>query len=164
MDFESMYSDYYRDVYRYLFSFVKNPDESEEIAQETFVKAISSIKSFDGKKDIRAWLFTIAKNTYISKYRKDKNYSLQDLDEISECEDSVSFTDKFENEETVFAIHKFLHTMDEPYKEVFYLRVFGELDFKKIGSLFQKSDSWARVTFYRAKTQIKKQMEDLEHE
>lgn len=164
MDFESMYNEYYRDVYRYVLSLIKNPDETEEITQETFVKAIASIKSFDGKKDIRAWLFTIAKNTYISKYRKDKNFVFQGLDEITESQDSVSFTEDLDDKETAFIIHKFLHSMDEPYKEVFYLRVFGELDFKKIGSLFGKSDSWARVTFYRAKNQIKKQMEDLEHE
>ena len=76
----------------------------------------------------------------------------------------VCFTDELEDKETAFIIHKFLHSMDEPYKEVFYLRVFGELDFQKIGSLFGKSDSWARVTFYRAKNQIKKRMEDIEHE
>ena len=164
MDFESMYNDFYRDVYRYVFSLVKKPDEAEEITQETFTKAIASIHSFDGKKDIRAWLFTIAKNTFLSKCRKEKHVSIQDLDDFREKQDSVSFTDDLEDQETAFLIHKFLHSMEEPYKEVFYLRVFGELDFQKIGSLFGKSDSWARVTFYRAKNQIRKRMEDLEHE
>ncbi|MCQ2520735.1 MAG: sigma-70 family RNA polymerase sigma factor [Lachnospiraceae bacterium] len=164
MDFESMYDEFYRDVYRYVLSMVKKTDEAEEITQETFTKAIASIKSFDGKKDIRAWLFTIAKNTYISKYRKEKKVILCGKDEFSVNQDSVSFTDDLEDKETAFIIHKFLHTMDEPYKEVFYLRVFGELDFQKIGSLFGKSDSWARVTFYRAKNQIKKRMEDIEYE
>lgn len=164
MDFEAMYNEYYRDVYRYVLSLLKNADEAEEITQETFVKAIASIKSFDGKKDIRAWLFTIAKNTYISKYRKNKNVSIQGLEELPEQQTQVSFTEELDDKETAFQIHQFLHTMDEPYKEVFYLRVFGELDFQKIGSLFGKSDSWARVTFYRAKNQIKKRMEEIEHE
>lgn len=164
MDFEAMYNAYYRDVYRYVLSLSRQPDEAEEITQDTFVKAIGSISSFDGKKDIRAWLFTIAKNTCISKYRKSRQLRFQGLDEIADCQDSVSFTDDFEDKETAFLIHRFLHTMDEPYKEVFYLRVFGELDFQKIGSLFGKSDSWARVTFYRAKNQIKQRMEELEHE
>lgn len=164
MDFEAMYNEYYRDVYRYVLSLLKNADEAEEITQETFVKAIASIKSFDGKKDIRVWLFTIAKNTYISKYRKNKNVSFQNLEEMPEQQTQVSFTEELDDKETAFQIHQFLHTMDEPYKEVFYLRVFGELDFQKIGSLFGKSDSWARVTFYRAKNQIKKRMEEIEYE
>ena len=144
MDFESMYDELYRDVYRYLLSLVKKPDEAEDITQETFTKAIASIKSFDGNKDIRAWLFTIAKNTYFSKYRKEKNIHFSKMDETSANRDLVCFTDELEDKETAFIIHKFLHSMDEPYKEVFYLRVFGELDFQKIGSLFGKSDSWAR--------------------
>lgn len=86
------------------------------------------------------------------------------MEEVSENPASVSFTDDWEDKETAFLIHRFLHEMDEPYKEVFSLRVFGELDFQKIGSLFGKSDSWARVTFYRAKNQIRKRMEDMEHE
>lgn len=164
MDFEALYNEFYRDVYHFVLSLAKKPDEAEEITQETFTKAIASIKSFDGKHDIRAWLFTIARNTYFSKYRKEKNIRFHGLDEFSENQTAVSFTDDLEDKETAFLIHKFLHTMDEPYKEVFYLRVFGELDFQKIGSLFGKSDSWARVTFFRAKNQIKQRMEVIEHE
>ena len=54
--------------------------------------------------------------------------------------------------------------MDEPYKEVFSLRVFGELPFEKIGTIFGKSSGWVRVTFYRAKKQIVDYMEVTEHE
>ena len=89
MDFESMYDKLYRDVYRYLLSLVKKPDEAEDITQETFTKAIASIKSFDGNKDIRAWLFTIAKNTYFSKYRKEKNIHFSKMDETSANRDLV---------------------------------------------------------------------------
>lgn len=164
MDFEQIYNEYYRDVYYYSLSFIKNQNEAEEITQETFVKALTSINKFDGSRDIRAWLFTIARNTYISKYRKEKNIAFREIDEDIEDNSSVSFIKNLENEEEVYSIHKYLHSMEEPYKEVFTLRVFGELDFAKIGSLFGKSDSWARVTFYRAKCQIKKYMEDMENE
>lgn len=164
MEPEKMYAEYYRDVYRFVLSLVKNPDEAEEVTQETFIKAVTSIRSFDGTKDIRAWLFTIARNTYISKYRKEKHIADQEIDENQADNTSVSFMQALEDEETAFLIHKFLHTMDEPYKEVFSLRVFGELDFKKIGSLFGKSDNWARVTFYRAKSQIKQYMEVMDNE
>lgn len=46
-------------------------------------------------------------------------------------------------------LHRLLHTLPEPYREVFTLRVFAELDFRQLGELFHKSDTWARVTFYR---------------
>ena len=44
---------------------------------------------------------------------------------------------------------------EEPYKEVFWMRTFGELSFKEIGEIHGKTESWARVTFYRAKQKIK---------
>lgn len=50
--------------------------------------------------------------------------------------------------------------MKEPYKEVFTLRIFGELSFSDIGELFGKSDSWARVTFHRARLMIREKMEN----
>ena len=74
------------------------------------------------------------------------------------------FTLSVEDEETAFRVHQFLHNMKEPYKEVFSLRVFGELSFEKIAFLFNKSPGWARVVFYRAKVQIKEYMEVLDSE
>ena len=58
-------------------------------------------------------------------------------------------------------VHMVLHRLSEPYKEVFSLRVFGELSFGTISSLFGKSESWARVTYHRA---CKKIREELDHE
>ena len=65
--------------------------------------------------------------------------------------------------ETAFLVHQYLHDMAEPYKEVFTLRVFGELSFEKIAQLFGRTPNWARVTFYRAKRQIIDYMEVMEH-
>lgn len=71
---------------------------------------------------------------------------------------------KLADEETAFRIHQYLHEMKEPYKEVFSLRVFGELSFEKISLIFGKSPSWARVVFYRAKEQLKEYMEVIDDE
>lgn len=71
-------------------------------------------------------------------------------------------SEKAEDSEATFRIHRILHQMAEPYKEVFQLRVFGELSFLKIGQIFGKSESWARVTYYRAKNKIKDRLEEEE--
>ena len=76
----------------------------------------------------------------------------------------VQFAENLVDEEQAFLIHQFLHTMEEPYKEVFNLRVFGELSYEKIGMLFGKSSGWARVTFYRAKKKIEEYMEGQKYE
>ena len=59
-------------------------------------------------------------------------------------------------------IHKILHDLKEPYKEVFNLRVFGELSFEKIGEIFGKSPGWARVTYFRAKQKITEKLEGVD--
>ena len=57
-----------------------------------------------------------------------------------------------------FRIHVVLHNLEEPYKEVFQLRVFGELSFAQIASIFGKTEAWARVTYHRAKLKIQERM------
>ncbi|NLE13281.1 MAG: sigma-70 family RNA polymerase sigma factor [Clostridiales bacterium] len=164
MEFEQVYEKYFKDVYRLILGMIRDPNEAEDIAQETFLKALASIGSFDGSKDIRAWLFTIAKNILFSRRRKNRRISDADFD-FSTVEDTgVSFAEEFADKESAFRLHRYLHEMDEPYKEVFTLRVFGELDFKSIGRLFQKTDSWARVTFFRAKNMIYKYWKETENE
>ena len=57
-----------------------------------------------------------------------------------------------------FRIHMALHALEEPYREVFELRIFGELSFREIGMIFQKTENWARVTYHRAKLKLRERM------
>ena len=158
-DIEEIYQDYFKDVFLFLRGLCRNENLSEEIAQETFVKALSSIDRYNEETDIRAWLFTIAKNTYYT-YCRRKNISIEEISEITAQD--VIFTERIENEEQAMTIHKILHDLKEPYKEVFNLRVFGELSFEKIGEIFGKSPGWARVTYFRAKQQITEKLEGVD--
>ena len=162
MHFEEIYHKYFQEVYLFIKSLSHDESIAEEITQEAFFKALKAFEKFDGSKDIRAWLFTIAKNTYFSHYKKAKRQV--DSDIIEEPSTGVQFVKHLMNEEDAFHVHQFLHSMDEPYKEVFSLRTFGELPFEKIGMLFGKSAGWARVTFHRARKQIIAYMEEMNHE
>ena len=161
VNFEEIYTAYFQDVYLYTKSLVADKDIAEEITQETFFKALKSFHQFDGKKDVRAWLFTIAKNTYFTQYKKQQREI--NIEENSAQKD-VQLVDYLMNEERALMIHRFLHAMEEPYKEVFSLRIFGELSFGTIGQLFGRSDGWARVTYYRAKKKIMAYMEAKQDE
>ena len=150
-------------MYRFTLGLTQDGPLAEEITQETFFKALKAFEKFDGSKDIRSWLFTIARNGFYDHCRAQKRtISQEELPQ--ELPEGVRIEEQVEDEERAFAIHQFLHSMAEPYKEVFTLRVFGELPFEKIGRLFGKSANWARVTFYRARVQITTQMEETEHE
>ena len=155
-DFQEVYNLYFRDVYRYALSLCRNESVAEEITQETFYKALAKLDSFDGKCKISVWLCQIAKNTYISMCRKDKQ--LNPNADTDFLQGNGSIEDIFFDKETAFAIHKVLHTLEEPYKEVFSLRTFGELSFKQIAELFNKTETWARVTYHRARLKIKEEL------
>lgn len=156
MDFEETYQLYFMNVYRFVCSLTPDRSLAEEITQETFLKAMGAIDRFDGRKDILAWLFTIARNTYYSHCRKQK--FLTDAPIPEQCTDIL--LEQMMDREQADRIYGFLHRMKEPYKEVFTLRVLGELSFQRIGKIFGKSDAWARVTYYRAKTMISEHMEE----
>jgi RNA polymerase sigma-70 factor (ECF subfamily) len=162
VEFEEIYRKYFKEVYLFIKSLSHDEGIAEEITQEAFFKALKSIEKFDGSKDIRAWLFTIAKNTYFSHCKRKKRQI--GLDIKDEPSTGVQFVKHLMNEEDAFTVHQFLHMMDEPYKEVFSLRTFGELPFEKIGRLFGKNSGWARVAFYRARKQIIEYMEEMNHE
>ena len=150
-EFEEVYQFYFQDVYKYALSLTRDEHMAEEITQETFFKALRSIDRFDGRCKVYVWLCQIAKNTYFTQYRR----SVKAEQFSPEFHHSSSLEEQLEAQETAFAIHKILHDMPEPFKEVFFLRAFGELSFKQIGALFGKTESWARVTYHRAKIKIK---------
>ncbi len=158
MDFDSVYQLYFSDVFYYLRSLSGDRSTAEELTQETFFRALRAIDSFDGHKDIRAWLFTIAKHVYIDHCRQEKHRAGEALDEALP-DSGPSFTETLTDRDTAYRVHQLLHQMPEPYKEVFSLRVFGELPFEQIGGLFGKSPGWARVTYYRAKQKLMNEME-----
>ncbi len=157
-EFEDIYNNYFKDIFLYIYSLSGDRHIAEDITAETFMKAIKSIEKFKGNCDIRVWLCQIAKNCYFSFLRKKKKTI--HLDELSEQKDIFNFEQIISSTEESMEIHEILHNLDEPYKEVFSLRVFGELSFKQIACLFGKSDNWACVTYHRARNKIKERMED----
>lgn len=154
-DFDRIYREYFSEVYKFTLTLCQSSTLAEEITQETFFKALKNIDRFNGNCKISTWLCQIAKNTYYSHSKKEGRQSDFSLSfEISEKSLEERFTDK----ETAYSIHEVLHKLKEPYKEIFWLRTFGDLSFAQIGTLFDKSENWARVTYYRAKIMIQ---EDL---
>ena len=154
-EFEEVYRLYFRDVYRYCLGLTRDEALAEEITQETFFKALKSLDKFDGKCRIYVWLCQIAKHTYFTHHERQKQRG--ELPE--DLPASESLEEKLMTKEAAFEIHRILHTLEEPYKEVFSLRTFGELPFRQISELFGKTESWARVTYHRARLKIKEELQ-----
>ena len=151
---EEIYKTYFEDVYKYLRGLTANEHLSDELTNETFYKAMKALDNYKGDCDVRVWLCQIAKNTYYSYIRKhNKEVSLEDSGEVLIHKEDIE--QLLVNKDLAFRIHQSLHKVKDPYKEVFTLRVFGELSFKQIALIFGKSEHWACVTYHRAKEMIK---------
>lgn len=160
IELEDLYARYFRSVYRYLLSITRDQNLAEDLTADTFMKALEGIKDFNGSCDIRVWLCQIGKNSYYSHLRKQGRIDVvAELPEDKGPFPEASMDTRLMNEETSQKIHQILHHMKEPYKEVFTLRVFGELSFKRIGEIFQKTENWACVTFHRSRKKILEELE-----
>ena len=155
-DFGKIYMEYFSDVYKYALSLCQNELLAEEVTQETFFKAMRNIDKFNGDCKLFVWLCQIAKNTYFTLVKKQKH--IISGEDIEYQDFSTDIESAYLDKENVKRLHILLHNLKEQYKEVFTLRVFGELPFSQIAELFGKTDSWARLIFYRAKKQLQ---EDL---
>lgn len=160
-EFEKIYRLYFNVVFRYVYRLSGNQHIAEEISSDTFFKSMNSIDNFRGDCGIVSWLCQIAKNGYYSYLRKNKLIS---VDTLPEQEDITipHIEDQIVSSESAMKIYDLLHLLNEPYKEVFKLRVLSELSFKQIGSIFAKSENWACVTYHRAKKKIQIEMEDYQ--
>lgn len=149
---DEIYQKYARTVYKYLLSKTHQEDLAEELTQETFYQAVRCIKKYDESCKISTWLCAIAKNQFLEYMRKHPPHealSHVHLDTSSAEEDYIKTADRVE-------LMKKLHSCPEPYREILYLRIFGNLSFKEVGEIMGKSENWARVTFYRGKEKLRK--------
>lgn len=161
--FDEIYAMYFKDVYLYIRHLSGDEHLAEEITSQTFYKALKSLDKFRGECDVRVWLCQIAKNSYYTHLKKSKKQESLDIKPLA-GEEGRSFADKLEDRETAKLIQEVLHSIDDPYKEVFMWRVYADMSFKEIGRIFSKSENWACVTYHRAKKLIKARLEEYGYE
>ena len=156
LSMEDVYREHSHMVYQYLLSLSHDADLAEELTQETFYQAIRRIDYFNAESKVSTWLCGIAKNLFYAYLRKHPPTEI--LDENSTlCKSAesevISSLDKMD-------LLKQIHRLKEPGREVIHLRLYGNLSYAEIGEIMGKSENWARVTFYRAKEQLRKELQN----
>ena len=155
---DEIYKQFAKTVYKFLMARTCNPDLAEELTQETFYQAIRSIDKYDYSCSISTWLCAIAKTKYLEYIRKHPTY--EDIFELDSKlpESSSTETVCLQNLERMEILQK-LHSLPEPFREIIYLRIFGNLSFSEIGKIMGKKENWARVNFYRGKERLRKELD-----
>ena len=151
---DAVYKEYASQVYKYLLSLCHNEDMAEEMTQETFCRAVKSIKNYDGSCKLYVWLCQIAKHVWYGELEKKKKSTCL-LDENVSDKTDVENDAVLQNEK--MELFKAMQQFDPIRREVVYLRLTGEFSFKEIGEILGQSESWARVTFYRAKQKLREE-------
>lgn len=152
---EEIYKEYFETVNKYLFCLTHNKDISEELTQETFYRAVKKINTYKGECKLSVWLCQIAKNLWYDKCRKNKRIMHIDEKELFNIQTLNDIEEQIILKEEKITLYKKLQKLDEKTREVIYLRITGELTFKEIGIILNKTENWARVTFYRGKNKLK---------
>lgn len=148
---EQIYKKHAQTVYSFLLVRTNQVELAEELTQETFYQAIRSLNQFKGNSSVSTWLCAIAKNvwkTYLQKHNKE------------DCREDVEVGTTHSAEQEVFVnwdkveILKVLHRLEDPIREVMYLRLIANLSFREIGEIMARTETWARVNYYRGKEKI----------
>ena len=152
LDFEKVFTENNSLIFRFLMKLCGDVSLAEELTQETFFRAYMNLSGLRDEEKVSAWLCQIAKNTYFTWFNAQKKN--QPMTEDLLIDGTPDIADLFEEKELAGRAFSSLHALEEPYKEVLMLFVFGGLSLKDISAMFGKSESWARVTYYRAKQKI----------
>lgn len=152
-DMEAVYQAYAQTVYKFLLAQTRNTDLAEELTQETFYQAVRSIDRFNGSCKMSVWLCQIAKHLWYQHLKKHRRESPMPDDVpgaiLPSPEEGVV------SREGHLDLLRHIHSLPEMQREVVYLRAFGGLSFREIGDVLERSENWARVTFYRGKEKLR---------
>ena len=155
---EQIYLEHAKTVYGFLLTRTGNPDLAEELTQETFYQAVKHVDRYEGKSSVSTWLCGIAKNLWYGYLKKQKHpASLSEAEERPVDSAETELIRGWEN----LQVLRMIHRLEDPMREVIYLRLIGNLSFAQIGEIMERSENWARVTYYRGKEKVMKEAEKL---
>ena len=162
IDMDSVYREYEKLVYRFLYSHTHDAEWSQELMQETFFRAVNSISRYDGTCKLSVWLCQIAKHILYQELRKKKQIETVELVDCLTDDSAPNGETSILKQESKIELYREIHLLPEREREVVLYRITGELSFREIGEILGKSENWSRTVFYRAKQKIREELKKYE--
>ena len=154
--FEQAYQAYYPRVLRFLLALSRNEALAEELTQEVFFRAVVHIGTYQEQGTMLTWLCTIGKNLWLNECRRSKH--LIPLDEIPPA--SVPGPESaLLLQEQEAALRRAILALPEDQRDVIILHIYGGISLREISMHRGKSESWGKVTYYRAKQKLAQELE-----
>ena len=153
---EEIYEEYSNTLYKYLFCLTHDEEVAEDLTQDVFAIAMDKIDTFKGQCKLSVWLCQIGKHLWYKQLKKDKKYKKISINEINENEIiSENIEEAILIQEEKLKLYKDIQKLKEPYRDVIYLKLSGNLSFIEIADILGKTPNWVRVTYFRAKQKLK---------
>lgn len=156
MDFDAIYRENAEIVYRYLFSLCCDAHLAEEVTAQTFYEAIRSAGKYRGEAALSTWLCAIGRRLLQKEWQRQSKRQTIPLEEVDHLPAAEGTEDAAMERVGRAELFRRIHALEPRSREVVYLRLSGELPFAAIGEILGESETWARVTFYRAKQKLMK--------
>lgn len=152
MTIAEMYPKYFTDLVRFVRSMSGNAEQAEDVAQETFMRAMKAsedLSSLPAHK-VRAWLYICAKRVFIDQYRREKRRP------------DETMPDFFEQDLSAVVVDDFLAALDANDRHIFTLRHFAGLTSDEIGARIGMPPATVRTRLYKSVRTLRKLYEGMQ--
>jgi RNA polymerase sigma-70 factor, ECF subfamily len=155
----NIYRHYYLDVFRFLACFSGNQQDAEDMTQEVFIRVLNNLKSFDRNRNLKSWIFTIARNVAVDTYRKKRFTSIFKEGFFKKLESKEKGpNERLEDAETVSIMHLAISKLKPHYRAVVILRGINEFSIKETAEILKCSETKVKVNYHRALQDLKKKL------
>ena len=164
-----LFDKYWNNIFSFLYQRTNNKNLAEELAIESFSKAFDQLERFNEKHSFKSWLFTIAKNHHIDRYRKSKNLT-ENFHGINEGTTRDIISNEIQNpEELMIAdqnldkVLEHIKSMKKEFRNLIKMRYFEDMTFKEMENILNQSQNTIRVKLFRAKKMLANLLKDDEN-
>ena len=154
-EFEEVYQQYFGQVYGFLFRMTGSTHIAEELTQETFLRALLNKATYREQGYMLTWLCTIAKNLWLNECRKHRYQAELDTELPDPGPGPEAALIQREHHK---ALRKAVLELPEDQWDVVILHIYAGLSLREISAQKEKSESWGKVTFYRAKQALTRKL------
>lgn len=158
--FAEIYKKYYSMVYHFLLKLSCNDSIAEELTQQVFYNALIHIGTFRENSSLYTWLCAIAKNEWLRECRRNKHYTSEIIENLPDLAGGENLLNMLIIKDLKKNLRKELLTMPDIYRDILILHIYAGIPLKTIAKDKCKSESWAKVTYYRAKEYLSKRLEE----
>lgn len=163
--FEQLIKRYHISLYKYIFNYTYDKQETEDLVQEVFIKMINNIEKYIKKINIKfsTWLFTIAHNTVIDYLRKKRSQNTISIEEESTFViDKNSIEEIIIKNESIASIKQVMNSLSPEARSIIYLRYYVGFSYKEISKITEYSTDKVKWKLHDTIVRLRKLLESKE--